>query len=226
MLSAVQTNSTEAAYDSFRVVEIAPMQLPIGVFATGAGDSMSLSFTYNAGERYIIYASETPDASVWFPIGEFRPGQDETKVHQHNDEDIATVVVPRPFMSHFNSGRGFVRVASEPEAGVAVDDWIPIQGLVNNGDHITLTFISEPFREYIIEGADSPVAKNWIPVDIYGHENSIEHIKIPSQGEITTVEICNPILEWIPENRGWMRIRRYQLKKHLTCQHSKVLLQC
>ena len=210
LLCSTLITSTQAAYRDFRVTQLAPMQLSVEELILNAqiDESMVLSFTCNQDQRYIVWASESLEPATWFPIKEnVVPGQNTT-IENIGGEDIATVVLPKPFMSHWTSGCGFVRVSeAKPEPVIVPTDLVPIQGFVNNGTYITVTFKSEAFREYIIEGVDSPVATNWVPVDIYGHENSIDHIKIPSQGTVTSVDISNPMLPHILVDGGWIRIR-------------------
>lgn len=213
---ALSVANSPAAYQSFRVTGLTVKSTPIetgfnpdGSTIFGSSTYLNLSFTCNLNQRYIIWATEDLSNPIWFPIKNVTPGQDTSVVFQVNGEDVATTPLPMPFMEHFMSGHGFVRVSiADAAPPVANSDWIPIQSMINNGGYITVTFKSESFREYIIEGADSPVATNWIPVDLYSSVNDVDSIKIPSQGTMTTVDVLNPMLPWIPVDGGWIRIRR------------------
>ncbi len=217
---ALSVVNSPAAYQSFRVtgltVKSTPIEIgfnPDGSTIFGSSTYLNLSFTCNLNQRYVIWATEDLSNPTWFPIKNVTPGQDTSVVSQVNGEDVATTPLPMPFMEHFMSGRGFVRVSiADVTPPVANSDWIPVQSMINNGGHITVTFKSEPFREYIIEGSDSPVATNWIPVDLYGSVNDVDSIKIPSQGAMTTVDVLNPMLPWVPVDGGWIRIHRIPIE--------------
>ena len=223
MLSAALLNSTEAAYKSFRVVDIVRVE-EAAADLTGnpvidtlpLSSHFTVSFTCDPGSTYLLEASESlGDNAEWFPVGNtITADQQFTTLTKNVDgEDIVTVQVSMPFLTWSkNPEKGFLRVSkTSKEPLPAESDYAPITGIVNHGEYITVTFLSEPYSEYLIKGAAVPAAPGsdrWCPVDTYWNGQVIPTTIVYSEGETTTVDLANPLLPWILKNRGFLLVHK------------------
>jgi hypothetical protein len=215
--------STEAAYRDFRVVNIVRVE---GIAADLTGDPaidalppsshFTVSFTCDPGSTYLLEASESlGNNEKWFPVSSTITADQKFNPLTKNvgGEDIVTVQVSMPFLTwSTNPGKGFLRVSEiSKEPLPAESDYAPITSMVNHGNYITVTFLSEPYSEYLIKGAAVPAAPSsdrWCPVDTYWNGQVIPTTIVYSNGEETTVDIANPMLPWILKNRGFLLIHK------------------
>lgn len=217
-LLAATTPST-GAYSKFRVVNIERIEeAPLDLTGDATIDDapvkshFNVSFTCNPGSKYVLYAAESVGTdAMWFPIKTVTAGEQFTTLTKVNEEDIVNVVVPMPFLNWTATGKGFVKVSETmAEQSPNEEDFAPITSIINYGDFLRVSFISQPYSQYYIMGAAVPAAPDssrWCHVDTYWNGQVVQSTSVYSSGnETTTVDLANPLLPWILKDRGFLLI--------------------
>jgi len=157
---------------------------------------------------YQVWVSDKPNGSVWYAVKMLKDGVGSVQSKVVNGENVISFSLPVPFLplSSFES-TGFVKISVlPPQVGVSPENIVEPKSWVPFEEYSILTFDSELDTEYLIEGADLN-SVHWIPVDTYDGQR-VQTLTVSSQGDVTTVNLANPLLPWLPLNGGCIRISK------------------